>query len=296
MNNSTSFIIYALAIAVLIGVISTIIFKIHSKSRNSRIIKRIRKGDYCFDNLNELNDMESSRIEKGSKLYQAIILLFVIADAINYYVSFNSIYRENVFMLLILTMTLAIILDHAPNAIAEYIFSNEKTNTISVKNQRIITVVIGLLIAVIISFIVMLFKIRANTTDLVFDGSGADRNAQNAMVTLWSTVALGTTLASFTYSAITTLIIAPRMHKSLKHSMGVLAEALLAHLRAQATELEKYIDQEKTESDLIHEANVQKILSEHAFIVAMYKSNLTAQQNDYGNGKSIPRRNEFYAS
>lgn len=78
--------------------------------------------------------------------------------------------------------------------------------------------------------------------------------------------------------------------------MGVLAEALLAHLRAQATELEKYIDQEKTESDLIHEANVQKILSEHAFIVAMYKSNLTAQQNDYGNGKSIPRRNEFYAS
>lgn len=137
MNNSTSFIIYALAIAVLIGVISTIIFKIHSKSRNSRIIKRIRKGDYCFDNLNELNDMESSRIEKGSKLYQAIILLFVIADAINYYVSFNSIYRENVFMLLILTMTLAIILDHAPNAIAEYIFSNEKTNTISVKNQRI---------------------------------------------------------------------------------------------------------------------------------------------------------------
>lgn len=115
------------------------------------------------------------------------------------------------------------------------------------------------------------------------------------MVTLWSTVALGTTLASFTYSAINTLIIAPRLQKSLKHSMGVLAEALLAHLRAQATELEKYIS-EKTESDLIHEANVQKILSEHAFIVAMYKSNLTAQQNDYGNGKSIPRENELYAS
>lgn len=226
-------------------------------------------------------------------------IVYVLSDSSNYFVSLNSIYRENVAMLLILTLTLSIILDHTPTAISEYIFSKEKESTISNKSQKYIGIAIGLLVAVMFSFIVMLFLIRVNTTDLVFEGSSADKTAQTSMMILWTEVAIGTTISSFIYKAIRDLILVPRLLKALNCETEVLANAQLSNVEAQITELEKYANQEVSESDKVHESNIQKILSDGALLEAMYLAriqNISSNKNARSSNKSVSLPSDVNAS
>lgn len=149
MNNLTTSLILAIAIAVVFIVISAVAYKLHLKNKNTRILKKIHNNEYSLDELKEYYYQSLSRIKKtGAKAYLAMPIVYVLSDSSNYFVSLNSIYRENVAMLLILTLTLSIILDHTPTAISEYIFSKEKESTISNKSQKYIGIAIGLLVAV----------------------------------------------------------------------------------------------------------------------------------------------------
>ena len=129
MNNLTSSLILAIAIAVVFIVISAVAYKLRLKNKNTRILKKIHNNEYSLDELKEYYYQSLSRIKKtGAKAYLAMPIVYVLSDSSNYFVSLNSIYRENVAMLLILTLTLSIILDHTPTAISEYIFSKGKHN------------------------------------------------------------------------------------------------------------------------------------------------------------------------
>ena len=298
MNNLTSSLILAIAIAVVFIVISAVAYKLRLKNKNTRILKKIHNNEYSLDELKEYYYQSLSRIKKtGAKAYLAMPIVYVLSDSSNYFV--NSIYRENVAMLLILTLTLSIILDHTPTAISEYIFSKEKESTISKKNQKYIGIAIGLLVAVMFSFIVMLFLIRVNTTDLVFEGSNADKTAQTSMMILWTEVAIGTTISSFIYKAIRDLILVPRLLKALNCETEVLANAQLSNVEAQKTELEKYANQEVSESDKVHESNIQKILSDGALLEAMYLAriqNISSNKNARSSNKSVSLPSDVNAS
>ena len=300
MNNLTTSLILAIAIAVVFIVISAVAYKLHLKNKNTRILKKIHNNEYSLDELKEYYYQSLSRIKKtGAKAYLAMPIVYVLSDSSNYFVSLNSIYRENVAMLLILTLTLSIILDHTPTAISEYIFSKEKESTIPNKSQKYIGIAIGLLVAVMFSFIVMLFLIRVNTTDLVFEGSSADKTAQTSMMILWTEVAIGTTISSFIYKAIRDLILVPRLLKALNCETEVLANAQLSNVEAQITELEKYANQEVSESDKVHESNIQKILSDGALLEAMYLAriqNISSNKNARSSNKSVSLPSDVNAS
>lgn len=149
------------------------------------------------------------------------------------------------------------------------------------------------------SFIVMLFLIRVNTTDLVFEGSSADKTAQTSMMILWTEVAIGTTISSFIYKAIRDLILVPRLLKALNCETEVLANAQLSNVEAQITELEKYANQEVSESDKVHESNIQKILSDGALLEAMYLAriqNISSNKNARSSNKSVSLPSDVNAS
>ena len=61
-------------------------------------------------------------------------------------------------------------------------------------------------------------------------------------------------------------------------------------MEAQKTELEKYADQEVSESDKVHESNIQKILSDGALLEAMYLAriqNISSNKNARSSNKSV---------
>lgn len=208
-------ILAVLSVAVL--AIMTLFYKL--KIKPALVLYKIKRNKISEDELIlEYENTLKKIVFGGSKKYAVVILLCCIADISNYSASFDAIFagNENMITIFILAITLGIILDQTPSAIADYIFKDEGIQ-LSPPKRRIINVFMILCASAIISLIIMLFSLRFSTMEITYD-SDLPLKAMKSMTTLWSFIAFGTSITSFLYSAINKTVILPMLVRFLKRT------------------------------------------------------------------------------
>ena len=117
--------IIAAALFVATFIVIPIIYNLVVKP--ARIKHNLKTNKYDGGELKTIyHKMRSEISPKGKLIVSIMILFFAISDGSNYFSSFDNLFdRSNVFILVILCSTLAIIADYSPSVICEYLFRDE---------------------------------------------------------------------------------------------------------------------------------------------------------------------------
>ncbi len=223
------------------------------------------------------NDYERQYVKnknRGSGFIGFLIILFCLADGLNYYSSFNTIYTEDMLVLLVLSATLAIILNYSNTVIVKFLTSSEEVDK---NKKRILWIGTFLMLMVIASILVMLYMLRFSIMDILFDG--VSLNAAKSMTLIWSTIAVGTTVASFGFSCVNNLIIIPSCEKLMKRLYNRLAKYLLQKKESVRDEIVKKLElyaEKRDDLKRTHEHNIELIKSEAELLYQMSNANLGA--------------------
>lgn len=205
---------------------------------------------------------------RGSGFLSFLVILFCLSDGLNYYSSFNTIYTEDFFVLLVLSATLATILNYSNTVIVKFLTSDEE---IQKPKKRILWIGTFLMLMVIASILVMLYLLRFSIVDVLFDGVALP--AAQAMTLIWASIAVGTTVCSFGFACINNLVIIPFNEKLMKRGYLRLAKYLLQKKEAVKDELEQKLQLYEGEHDAlirIHEHNLELIRAEAELIYQLY--------------------------
>lgn len=197
---------------------------------------------------------------RGSGFLAFLVILFCMSDGLNYYSSFNTIYTEDFIVLLVLSGTLAMILNYSNTVIVKFLTADEEVNK---EKKRYLWIGTFAMLIVIASILVMLYLLRFSIIDQLFDD--VPLPAAQAMTLIWSSIAVGTTICSFGFSCINNLVIIPYNEKLLKRRYLRLAQYLLQKKEAVRDELEQKLqlyDEEHDALKRIHEHNISVVKAE----------------------------------
>ena len=220
---------------------------------------------------------------KGKLIYALWVWFFATSDGANYFSSFDNLFdRSNMFILVILCVTLAIIADYSPGVICEYLFRDE-TIEISDTKKKIIKVAIVLMTIVILALISMLYILRFNIMNNVF-ADDVSTGAMKSMTAIWATLVLGSTIASFVFTAINKTIMVPLRKKLIDKIYLAYCDVFINSADSAIDELKESLNPEETvkpgdtpediakdDIDRIHESNLRVIETEDALIRELYK-------------------------